>query len=201
MSAWEALRSFRRAAHSRCRSRAAAARACSCCCSCCCFWPHHTPALAVPPPFSCFRVASVRVLDLAECEVRERHVRKQALLSAPAQPPPFPPMPLRTRARVRACAHSRAQSLLVLASSVCVWVACVYTCSSPVILALMDIIGLFYLRLKFGLVFFAYGGNRFGFFYLWFPPGRKLGLVFFAYGSPCPEIGFGLFCLRFPYRK
>ena len=45
-------------------------------------------------------------------------------------------------------------------------------------------LGLFYLQLKFGLVFFAYGGNRFGLFYLRFPPGR--------------EIRFGLFCLRFP---
>ena len=57
---------------------------------------------------------------------------------------------------------------------------------------------LFCLRLKFGLVFFAYGGNlvwsfvltvenRLGLFYLRFPSSRKLGLVFF--------------CLRFPYRK
>ena len=40
-------------------------------------------------------------------------------------------------------------------------------------------LGLFYLRFKFGFVFFTYGsprpGNRFGFFYL---------LVCFAYGSP-----------------
>ena len=42
----------------------------------------------------------------------------------------------------------------------------------------------FYLRLKFGLVFFAYGGNRFGLFYLRFPLSRKFGLVFFTYGSP-----------------
>ena len=49
----------------------------------------------------------------------------------------------------------------------------------------------FFSRLRFGLVFFAYGP----------PPGRKLGLVFFAYGFPCLEIGFGLFCLRFPHRK
>ena len=58
---------------------------------------------------------------------------------------------------------------------------------------------LFYLRLKFGLVFFAYGGKsvwsflltvplrpeiRFGLFCLWVPLVQTLGLVFFAYGSP-----------------
>ena len=57
-------------------------------------------------------------------------------------------------------------------------------------------LGLFYLRLKFGLVFFAYGGHRFGLFYLRFPPGRKLGLVLVAffnrdwryYSCDCPPI-------------
>ena len=72
-------------------------------------------------------------------------------------------------------------------------------------------VGLGCLR-SIGLVFFAYGWNsvwsflltvvnRFGLFYLRLPPVRKLGLVFFAYGSPRLEIGFGLFCLRFPHRK
>ena len=57
---------------------------------------------------------------------------------------------------------------------------------------------LFYLRVTFGLVFFAYGGKlvwsflltvppwpeiRFGLFLLTVPPVRKLGLVSFAYGS------------------
>ena len=44
--------------------------------------------------------------------------------------------------------------------------------------------GLFYLRLKFGLVFFAYGGKSDWSFYLRFPLSKKLGLVFFTYGSP-----------------
>ena len=47
--------------------------------------------------------------------------------------------------------------------------------------------GPFYLRLKFGLVFFAYGGRS-----VWF---------FFCFGSPCPEFGFWSFCLRFHHRK
>ena len=42
----------------------------------------------------------------------------------------------------------------------------------------------FCLRLKFGLVFFAYGGKSVWSFLLTVPPG--------------PEIRFGLFCLRFP---
>ena len=38
---------------------------------------------------------------------------------------------------------------------------------------------------------------RFGLFCLrW-----KIGLVFFAYGSPGPEIGSGLLCLQFPHCK
>ena len=45
-------------------------------------------------------------------------------------------------------------------------------------------LGLFYLRLRFGLVFFAYGGKSVWSFLLTVPPVRKLGLVFFAYGSP-----------------
>ena len=44
-------------------------------------------------------------------------------------------------------------------------------------------LGLFYLRLKFGLVFFAYGGKSVWSFLLTVPPGL--------------EIRFGLFCLRF----
>ena len=68
-------------------------------------------------------------------------------------------------------------------------------------------VGLFYLR----LVLFAYSWSllltvnpvwsfllavelRFGLFCLQW----RIGLIFFTYGSPCPEIGFGLFCLRFP---
>ena len=44
--------------------------------------------------------------------------------------------------------------------------------------------GLFYLRLKFGLVFFAHGGKSARSFLLTVPLSGKLGLVFFAYGSP-----------------
>ena len=75
-------------------------------------------------------------------------------------------------------------------------------------------VGLFYLRLclfYLRLVFVAYGNwvwsflltveNRFGLFLLTVPPVRKLDLVFSAYGSPRPEIGFGLFYLRFPHRE
>ena len=47
--------------------------------------------------------------------------------------------------------------------------------------------GLFYLRLKFGLVFFAYGGESVWSFLLTVPLVQK--------------IGFGLFYLRFPYCK
>ena len=47
--------------------------------------------------------------------------------------------------------------------------------------------GLFHLRLKFGLVFFAYGGKSARSFLLTVPVVRK--------------IGFGLFYLRFPHRK
>ena len=47
--------------------------------------------------------------------------------------------------------------------------------------------GLFYLRLKFGLVFFAYCGKSVWSFLLTLPLVQK--------------IGFGLFCLRFPHRK
>ena len=47
--------------------------------------------------------------------------------------------------------------------------------------------GLFYLRLKFGLVFLAYGGKSVWSFLLTVPPVQK--------------IGFGLFCLRFPHCK
>ena len=47
--------------------------------------------------------------------------------------------------------------------------------------------GLFCLRLKFGLVFFAYGGKSVWSFLLTVPPVQK--------------IGFGLFCLQFPHRK
>ena len=47
--------------------------------------------------------------------------------------------------------------------------------------------GLVYLRLKFGLVFFAYGGESVWSFLLTVPLVQK--------------IGFGLFYLRFPYRK
>ena len=47
--------------------------------------------------------------------------------------------------------------------------------------------GLFYLRLKFVLVFFAYGGKSVWSFLLMVPPVQK--------------IGFGLFYLRFPHRK
>ena len=54
-------------------------------------------------------------------------------------------------------------------------------------LCCLQTIGLtFLLRMKFGLVFFACGGNRFGLFYLQFPP---------------PGIGFGLSCLWFPEWK
>ena len=62
----------------------------------------------------------------------------------------------------------------------------------------VTLLGLFYLRLKVGLVFFAYGGN---FGLVFFAYGGKFGLVFCAYGSPCPEIGFGMFCLRFRHCK
>ena len=58
-----------------------------------------------------------------------------------------------------------------------------------------------FLRLRFALVIFAYSGKSVWSFLLTVPPVRKLGLVFSAYGSPCPEIGFGLFCLRFHRRK
>ena len=45
--------------------------------------------------------------------------------------------------------------------------------------------GLFYLRLKFDLVFFAYGGKSVWSFLLTVENrSRKLGLVFFTYGSP-----------------
>ena len=47
--------------------------------------------------------------------------------------------------------------------------------------------GLFYLRLNYGLVFFAYGGKSVWSFLL---------TVLLVQG-----IGFGLFYLRFPYRK
>ena len=47
--------------------------------------------------------------------------------------------------------------------------------------------GLFYLRLKFGLVFLAYGGKSVWSFLLTVPPVQK--------------IGFGLFCLQFPHRQ
>ena len=47
--------------------------------------------------------------------------------------------------------------------------------------------GLFCLRWKFGLVFFAYGGKLVWSFLLTVPLVQK--------------IGFGLFCLRFPHRK
>ena len=47
--------------------------------------------------------------------------------------------------------------------------------------------GLFYVRLKLGLVFFACGGKSVWSFLLTVPPR--------------PEIGFGLFYLRFPHRK
>ena len=47
--------------------------------------------------------------------------------------------------------------------------------------------GLFCLQLKFGLVFFAYGGKSAGSFLLTVPLVRK--------------VGFGLFYLRFPHRK
>ena len=83
-------------------------------------------------------------------------------------------------------------------------------------------LGLFYLRLKFGLVFSLTVEMRIVFFSLTvelrfglFCLRWKLGLVLiFAYGSafpeirfvflltvPRPEIGSGLFCLRFPNRK
>ena len=45
-------------------------------------------------------------------------------------------------------------------------------------------LGLVYLRLKFGLVFFVFGGKSVRSFLLTVPPG--------------PEIWLGLFCLRFP---
>ena len=48
--------------------------------------------------------------------------------------------------------------------------------------------GLFYLRLKIGLVFFTYGSPRpkigFGLFLLTVPPVQKLVLVFLTYSSP-----------------
>ena len=47
----------------------------------------------------------------------------------------------------------------------------------------------------FGFLF-AYSGKSVWSFLLTVSS-RKLGLVFSAYGSPCPEIGFGFFCLRF----
>ena len=43
--------------------------------------------------------------------------------------------------------------------------------------------------------------NQLGFFLLTVPPVQMSGSVFSAYGSPRPEIGFGLFCLRFSHRK
>ena len=54
-------------------------------------------------------------------------------------------------------------------------------------------LGLFHLRLKFGLVFLAYGGKLVRSFLLFFLTARpcpELGLVFFAYGSPRPELGW-----------
>ena len=65
----------------------------------------------------------------------------------------------------------------------------------------VDWLGLFYLRLEFGLVFLACGGKSVWSFLLTVPPVRTLGLVFSACGSPCLAIGFGLLCLRFPHRK
>ena len=76
------------------------------------------------------------------------------------------------------------------------------------------LVGLFYLRLGLfclRLVFVAYGNlvwsflltveNRFGLFYLRFPPsGNWFGLFCLRF-PPRPEIGFGLFYLRFPHRK
>ena len=72
-------------------------------------------------------------------------------------------------------------------------------------------VGLCCLR-SVGLVFFTYGRNS-----VWSSLLTvEIGLVFFAYGSPLAgnwvwsflltvppvrEIGFGLFCLRFPHRK
>ena len=54
-----------------------------------------------------------------------------------------------------------------------------------------------HLRLKFGLVFLLTVEIWFGLVRLQW----RIGLVCFTYGSPCPEIGFGLFYLRFFHRK
>ena len=72
-------------------------------------------------------------------------------------------------------------------------------------------VGLFYLRLglfHLRLVFVACGNlvwsflltveNRFGLFYLQFPPSGKLVWFFVLTVAPCPKIGFGFFYLRFP---
>ena len=71
-------------------------------------------------------------------------------------------------------------------------------------------VGVFYLQLGLfclQLVFVAYGNLVWSFLLaveIWFGLfclRLKIGLVFFAYRSPRPEIGFGLFYLRFPHRK
>ena len=79
-------------------------------------------------------------------------------------------------------------------------------------------LSLFYLQLDRRLVFVAYvelgwsflltveirfghGGKSVWSFVLMVPLVRKFDFAFFAYGSPRPEIGFGLFHLRFPHRK
>ena len=53
-----------------------------------------------------------------------------------------------------------------------------------VFVAYGSLVWYFYLRLKFGLVFFAYGGKSVWYFFLRFTPVQKWDLIFFAYGSP-----------------
>ena len=61
-------------------------------------------------------------------------------------------------------------------------------------------LGFFYLLLKYGLVFFVYGGNRFGVL-LTVPPWPEIRFGFFCLRFPLAGNWVWCFCLRFPHRK
>ena len=76
-----------------------------------------------------------------------------------------------------------------------------FFCLRLVFVAYGQLAWFFYLRLKFGLVFFAYSGKSVWSFLLTVPTGPEIRFGLFCLRFPLSGIGFGLVCLRFPHRK
>ena len=80
----------------------------------------------------------------------------------------------------------------------CLWQGYFYGWS---LLLAVNCLGLLYLRLRFGLLFFCLRWKIGLSFLLMVPPRPEIRFGLLCLRFPRPETGFGLFCLRFPDRK